>query len=133
MILKIVKAGCHPVAIAQVVSTDSLSQRPPVQSRVAAGFSQFLKKFRSLFKCMYVMLCAPCLSVGFGAGGGYEGEEHGHVGWSNEYHFCHCVVTPSLPLPLSLSPCLPPSLRSSFTSSLPSSSQSTRHLSDSET
>ena len=37
----IVKAGCHPVAIAHVVELGSLSQRPSAQSQVAAGFFAF--------------------------------------------------------------------------------------------
>ena len=44
-----VEAGCHPVAIAQVVEHDSLSQRPSVQSQVAAGFSQLSKNIPKPF------------------------------------------------------------------------------------
>ena len=44
------KAGCHPVAIAQVVeSTDSLSQRPLVQFQVAADLSQFSQNIPNPF------------------------------------------------------------------------------------
>ena len=45
MILRIVKAGCHPVAIAQVVEHLQLKSEAPGSIPVAAGFSQFSKYF----------------------------------------------------------------------------------------
>ena len=52
------KAGCHPVAIAQVVEYRQLKSEAPVQSWVAVGFSQFSKNIPKPFHhacCMYTV------------------------------------------------------------------------------
>ena len=55
VILRIVKAGCHPVAIAQVVEHLMTKVRGLVQSRVAAGFSQLSKNIPKPF-LMYMYI-----------------------------------------------------------------------------
>ena len=59
VILKIVKAGSHPVAIAQVVEHWQLKSEALVQSRVAASFSQFSKNIPKPF-LMYNVACVLC-------------------------------------------------------------------------
>ena len=51
VILRVVQAGCHPVAIAQVVEHWQLKSEAPVQSRVAASFQNILL---SLFTYTYI-------------------------------------------------------------------------------
>ena len=59
-----IEAGCHLVAIAQVVySTDSLSQRPLVQSQWLPVFHGSLKIFLSLF-LMYTCTCTCSYCTG---------------------------------------------------------------------
>ena len=64
VILSIVKAGCHTVAIAQVVKHSQLKSEAPgsilVQPQVAASFSQFSKNIPEPFHHVYVCTFRVC-------------------------------------------------------------------------